>query len=300
MRSSSTPPATSLDLEPTDTPRHPLAPWFAGFRQARRAHYATRTAPAARRSRAVITMVHDESVFLPLWLAYYGRWFRPDELYVLDNDTTDGSTDAGGFVRIPVHHETVDHRWMVERVQDLQHELLETKDVVLVTDVDELIVANPRHGDLGEYVQRFDEPFVNCLGYELLHQADREPPLDLGLPILQQRGFWFFNGGYDKAALATEPMQWRTGFHGREDFAMNTDPDLRLVHLHRMDYELCLARHRTRNRKPWAPADAASGWARHNQITDDVAFARWFAEDSCFENFAIQLEPIPADWRGVF
>jgi hypothetical protein len=297
---SSPTPGDSPVLEPTDTPTHPLGPWFAGFRQARRTHYAGRTAPATRRRRAVVTMVHNEPVFLPIWLAYYGRWFRPDELYVLDNDTTDGSTDGGGFVRIPVHNDTVDHRWMVERVQELQHELLDRVDVVLVTDVDELIAPNPLLGDLGAYVQRFDEPFVNCLGYELLHQVGREAPLDLRRPILQQRGWWFFNGGYDKAAVATEPMRWRTGFHGREDFAMNTDPDLRLIHLHRMDHDLCLARHRTRDRKPWAPDDAKAGWARHNQITDEAAFTQWFSHDSCFPNFEIQLEAIPTEWRGLF
>lgn len=297
---SSTPPGEPPVLEPTDTPAHPLAPWFASFRQTRRAHYAARPAPAGRRSRALITMVHNEPVFLPIWLAYYGRWFRPDEIYVLDNDTTDGSTDGDGFVRIPVHNDQVDHRWMVDRVQELQHELLDRVDVVLVTDVDELVAPNPLHGDLGDYLQRFDEAWVNCLGYELLHQRDREAPLDLRRPILEQRGWWYFNGGYDKAALATEPMVWRTGFHGREDFHANFDPDLRLIHLHRMDYDLCLARHRVRNRKPWAPKDAEAGWAQHNQITDEAAFARWFSEDSCFPNFEIQLEPIPTEWRGLF
>lgn len=287
-------------LEPGDTPGHPLAPWFASFREARRARDAQRPRRSSRRSRAVVTMVHNEPVFLPLWLAYYGRFFRPEELFVLDNDTTDGSTGGGGFVRIPVHNPEVDHSWMVDTVQGLQHELLDRVDVVLVTDVDELVVPSPATGDLGDYLERFDEPWVNCLGYELLHQRDTEPPLRLDRPILAQRGSWFYNGGYDKAALATEPLEWRPGFHGRADFHANFDPDLRLVHLHRMDFDLCLERHRVRDRKPWAARDAASGWARHNQITDEAAFARWFSEDSCFPGFAIELEAIPASWRAAF
>ena len=56
-----------------------------------------------------------------------------------------------------------------------------------------------------------------------------------------------------------------------------------------MDYDICLQRHRTRDRRPWAPHDAELGWAAHNRTTDETAFARWFDEDSCFDGFAIQL-----------
>ena len=57
--------------------------------------------------------MHNEAVFLPLWLRYYSRFFAPEDIYVLDNETTDGSTERDGFVRIPVAHDAVDHTWMV-------------------------------------------------------------------------------------------------------------------------------------------------------------------------------------------
>ena len=50
-------------------------------------------------------------------------------------------------------------------------------------------------------------------------------------------------------------MRWRPGFHGREDFQFQPDPDLRLIHLHRMDYELCRRRHATRERRRWNEHD---------------------------------------------
>ena len=58
---------------------------------------------------------------------------------------------------------------------------------------------------------------MNCLGYELLHMKDIEPPIRLDRPILDQRGYWYVNGAYDKPALATEPMSWTPGFHHRSD-----------------------------------------------------------------------------------
>jgi hypothetical protein len=287
-------------LEPQDTPSHPMAPWFEKARRERREHYAAHGRPRRPPSRAIITMAHNESIFLPIWLDYYSRFFAPEDIYVLDNETTDGSTERDGFVRIPVEHGEVDHRWMVDTIQGLQHELLDKVDMVLVTDVDEMIAPVPELGTLGDYLDGFNEDWVNCLGYEILHRKDREPPLRLGEPILDQRHWWFFNGAYDKAALATVPLEWRPGFHGRADFHFNPDPDLRLIHLHRMDYDICLDRHRTRGRKPWAQKDAEEGWAVHNQITDEQDFERWFMTDSSFEGFAIQLERIPSSWRGAF
>jgi hypothetical protein len=287
-------------LELYDSPEHPMAAWFEDARRRRREHYATRSPPLARRTRAIVTIVHNEPVFLPIWLRYYSRFFGPQDTYVLDNGSTGQTIEQRGFVRIPVSNDTVDHVWMVDTIEELQHELLQRYDVVLVTDVDEIVVPDPRFGTLGDYIDRFDEEWVNCLGYELLHMRDVEPPLDLGRPILAQRAHWFFNDGYDKAALATVPMRWRPGFHGRADFQFNLDPDLRMIHLHRMDFALCLERHRVRRRKAWAERDSRKGWAVHNQIVDDEQFARWFYEDSCFANLQIKPERIPDAWRTAF
>jgi hypothetical protein len=290
-------------LEPWDSPNHLMAPWFEKARRERREHYASRPKPGKPRTRAIITMVHNEPVFLPIWLRYYSRFFAPQDMFVFDNETSDGSTDRDGFVRIPVQHDSVDHTWMVRTIEGFQHELLDRYDVVIVTDVDEIIAPVPQLGTLGEYLDYFDEAWVNCLGYELIHMKDREPPLRLDRAILEQRRYWFFNGGYDKAALATVPMSWRPGFHGREDFQFNPDPDLRLIHLHRMDYEICRERHRIRGRKPWAETDDREGWAVHNRITEEAAFNRWFYEESGFAGFdvyKVQVEEIPPIWRGLF
>lgn len=281
---------------------HPMHEFFVGLRMTRgqRRAASTRNGPANPR-RAVITIVHDEAVFLPIWLRYYSRHFAADDIYVLDHETSDGSTDREGFVRIPVERENVDHTWMMQTIQSLQHDLLERGyDAVLVTDVDEIVAPDPRHGSLGDYLDRFEEDFVNCLGYEVLHLPG-EAELDLARPLFEQRHWWFANDGYSKPALARVPMEWEPGFHSRADAEMNLDPDLRLIHLHRMDYSVCLARHLKRQRLEWAERDLAAGWADHNRIAEAEAFRSWFYEDSCFEEAGIHidLEPIPAAWRGV-
>ncbi len=94
-------------------------------------------------------MVYNEPVFLPLWLGYYSRFFAPQDIYVLDNDTTDGSTDREGFIRIPAPRDRVDATWRCDTIKALQHELLDRYDIVMVTDVDEIMAPVPHLGPAG-------------------------------------------------------------------------------------------------------------------------------------------------------
>jgi hypothetical protein len=287
--------------EPRDDVSHPLAELFSYIREDLRTRYTSYdpSKPRGRRS-AVMTMVHNESVFLPIWLRYYSRFFAPEDIHVLDNDSTDGSTEGGGFVRVPVSHDRVDWTWIVRTVEAYQHDLLESYDAVLVTDVDEIVAPDPKWGTLDAYIDRFDEPSISCLGYELLHMRNMEPAFRPDRPVLEQRGYWYPNDDYDKPALATEPMSWTPGFHRRADEQFRFDPDLRLIHLHRMDYDICLARHRRLRARAWSSEDIASGRASHNLVTEDEAFERWFYEESSDKHLGIALERIPPSWRALF
>ena len=102
----------SSEIQIGESP-HPAEMFFDYWRGQRRDYYATRT-PNPQKRRAIVTMVHNESVFLPIWLRFYSQFFAPEDLHVLDNETIDGSTDQSGFVRVPVTKGSVDHRWMVE------------------------------------------------------------------------------------------------------------------------------------------------------------------------------------------
>lgn len=254
----------------------------------------------ARKS-AVFTMVYNEPIYLPIWLRYYSRFYAPEDIYVLDQLSTDGSTERDGFVRVPLDFETNDDLYRIKVSQDLQRELLERYDVVLYTDVDEIIAPDPARSTLREYVDGFDADFVNCLAYEVLHMRDEEPPLALDRPILEQRRYWYRNPGYDKPLLATAPISWIPGFHMRDDAARNPDPNLRLIHLHRMDFEICLDRHRERQNREFARTDLDVGRGYQNRIVEESDFERWFYEDSCFEDDGVHIEPepIPDTWRSL-
>lgn len=258
-------------------------------------------APVARRANvAVLTSVADESFFFPIWRRYYSRFVEPDNLYVLDHDSTDGSTDGEGFVRIPIHNPVTDWAWLFSTIQAEQHRLLESYDAVLYTDVDEIIVPDPAYGDMGRYLDEFDDDFVTCRGWEVLHNPQLEAALDPDAPILAQRQWWFRNTAYDKPLLARVPMSWQGGFHGRADGAVNDDPRLFLIHLHRADFDRCLQRHRQRVARPWKAEQVAQGWGYQSRIVEAAAFASWFFNDASGSGKCVEVQRIPSRWRGAF
>ncbi len=97
-------------------------------------------------------------------------------------------------------------------------------------------------------------------------------------------------------------MSWVPGFHHRTDGQLNYDPDLRLIHLHRMDYELCRARHRLAPGPCLERAGSRAGLGVSNRTAEEGDFERWFYEDSGFEDDGVHIavERIPESFRGLF
>lgn len=249
-------------------------------------------------SRAVMTIVRNENVFLPIWLRYYGQFFSAHDIYVIDHQSNDGSTEGDGFVRIPVSHPEFGVGWQLEVIQRYQHTLVGRYDVVLYAEVDEIVAPDPRLGDLGSYIDHFSEDFVTCQGYEVLHRRDLEPEFDSTKPVLGQRSTWYANLLYSKSLLARVPMLWNVGFHRRLDRKTNHDLHLYLIHLHRMDYNICVARNHERTRFPLAHIDRSNSWGYQNHITDPTHFDSWFYHDSCGSS-PIHPQPIPPRWRNL-
>ncbi|MFD8778370.1 class I SAM-dependent methyltransferase [Streptomyces sp. NPDC059916] len=264
-------------------------------------HGGAPRSPRPRPRCAVVTMVNNEAFFLPIWLDYYHRYFDADDVYVLDHDTTDGSTDRDGFVRIPVHNPVTDWAWHRDMLQKQQHRLLaHGYDQVLVTDTDEIVIPDPVYGSLDDYLRQMTGEFVNCRGYEIIHDVGTEPAFDLQRPVLDQRQWWFRNPVYSKPLLARVPMDWSGGFHTRSDGRVLDDPRLFLVHLHRVDFDRCLERHRQRLSRPWVQHQVDAGWGYQERIVEPTGFERWFTTDTCQPGWPLRKERIPRRWSGAF
>lgn len=241
---------------------------------------SSRAAASPRRRAAAFTIAQNEPVMLPLWVKYYGRHFAAEDLYVLDHESTDTSVEnvAAGCGVIPIHcSASFDHRWLRGTVEAFQAFLLHSYETVLFAEADEFVVTDPRHyAGLADYIKRLNRPAARCAGFNLVHQPE-EPPIDLDEPILAQRSTWHASRQYSKRLLSRVPLAWSEGFHDEYNAPDDPpDPALMLVHLHRVDYERCLARHRDTAGRNWSTNDIAreDGW--QNRVAGDQDFDRWF------------------------
>jgi len=93
------------------------------------------------------------------------------------------------------------------------------------------------------------------------------------------------------------PLRWSEGFH--DEFIGPDDPpdrDLLLVHLHRVDYDWCLARHRSTASRNWSAEDIErrDGW--QNRVAEATEFEHWFRAGPDLET---PREVIPDHIRAV-
>ncbi|CAF5117003.1 unnamed protein product [Rotaria sp. Silwood1] len=166
---------------------------------------------------AVLTICRNEPGYLPIWLKYYRRFFADEDIYILDNDSDDGSTLNLSVNIVRVHSEKYfDHLWLVEVVQNKVRDLLKSGyRYVLFCEIDEIVVPDPAKHPLGliDYIKRIDLPVVRVTAYDIRHNVTSEPQLKLNESILKQRRYWMRNQHYDKPLLTSKLLHWTPGFH---------------------------------------------------------------------------------------
>ena len=240
---------------------------------------------------AIVTLVRNEKFFLPRWLEYYGR--AGADLYVLDHESDDGSTDRlpPEVFKIPVSHPECERAaWMLRTVQDVMRKLLsEGYKRVIYAEVDEFLVPDPsRWEDLKEFLDLTPHTFVGAQGWNVVFRPG-DPPLSPEGKLLEGR-CWKREPVYDMTLVAAQVPNWKIGRHGLEDRPNDPYVGLRLVHLHYADpglgWERILARSKD---KPFAPDGC--GW--QNKPASREEFDRIWGEQ-CRGG-----EPIPGEWWVV-
>lgn len=214
---------------------------------------------AATRRAVAVTMVRNEGFLLPRWVEYYGRAVGRQNLVVIDDSSTDGSTDdlPGSVLRLPPYvvgeeGQPDDDSFAGRRarfVSTLTRSLLHYYDTVVVSDVDEFLVPLPeRSGSLAEYLATLREPVVAGVGLNLVHNLAAEPAFDPAAAVLAQRRFVKFVPNMCKPLITTVPVEWSGGFHGCSA-EYRVDPELLQVHVKFLDFDRAVDNQRVRHRQ---------------------------------------------------
>lgn len=231
-----------------------------------------------KKKSAVFTIVKNESYFLPIWIKHYKKYFDVDDIYVLDHQSTDGSTDNLDVKVVKVVNELAfDHQWLVDTVQNQQVKLLEEYECVLFAESDELVYTTqkPLNLVIEDFINDKEVTHQTCTAFEIIEKIGEEKSLEVGDEILEHRNYWFTDFMYNKTLLSKVPLHWVWGFHRTTNTTPDNKYNLFLIHLHRCDFEMMLKRHEERAKK-WKLKDDGPGIGHQHRIGDREGVLTYF------------------------
>jgi hypothetical protein len=211
---------------------------------------------------AAVTMVYNEPDYTDLWVRHYAAQVGAENCYIIDHGSDDGTTENLGAVKVTrIPRSPYDVAEQSRLCSDLANDLLGSYDVVIHSDVDELLVGDPRHHrSLADCALAMRGPVMHSVGLDVWHVAQDERAIDIAQPISLQRGWTWFNSALCKPAIIREPVNWSPGFHSVD--APVAFDHLYMFHLRYFDVERGLRRLAKTRDMPWANLHAG-GHQRH-------------------------------------
>lgn len=212
---------------------------------------------------AALTMSYNEPVWARVWARHYARQVGAEHCFLMDHGSDDGSADGLGVTVERLGRSALDEDERAARVSARAAALLMTYDAVVHTDVDELVVADPRRfGDLRAFAASRPADVVTAVGLDVQHLAAEERALDPARAIGTQRGWVRFSAAMCKPVFVRRAVRWAPGFHSCDSVVRTGG--LFLFHLRYSDVGLGLRRlERTR-----AQAFASPETNLHQRVSD--------------------------------
>lgn len=211
---------------------------------------------------AAFTITRNEPIWLRVWCNYYCDSFPQEDVYILDNSSSDGSVDLIKqlYPRINVisvpSKVAFDHMWLKRTVEYHQRDLLCQYDVVLFAETDEFLIPNlDQYSNIYEYCLSFRESparptSLRAKGWGIVHQIDTEPDVDVnsGEPLLSNRSLMWQLPDYSKTLITKVNLVYARGFHftydgQRREVDRPVEEDLSLMHAWNVDMRMYYQRH---------------------------------------------------------
>lgn len=226
---------------------------------------------------AVFTIVKNEADFLPIWYNYYSKEFEENDIFILDHQSVDGSTKFYKNVKLVKNEFTQDNNWLLNITKSFQKELLNKYEYVLFANADEIVCPNKdKYKNIKHFLKENNKEIIRCNGNEVIHFPE-EGELKTHDKILKQRKFWYENNElYSKPLLSRVPLNWTAGWHRLDGQQEPINEDLKLIHLHRMDYNMCRKRHaKVKNEKVFKADLEQKKWGWHHFVSEED-YPKWF------------------------
>jgi len=194
---------------------------------------------------ATITMARDDEFFLSRWIAYYGKQFGTENLYILLDGTDQKIPKNAGAAHItklphtPMSRAAGD-KYRIGKLSDLASELLKTYDIVIGCDSDEFLVVDPAtKKTLAEYLSNKKiKSSLSGLGLDIGQNLNCEREIDRDAPFLEQREYALLSTRYTKPVVKVTPKPWGSGFHSIRHHNFHIDKNLYLLHFGAIDLKM--------------------------------------------------------------
>lgn len=256
--------------------------------------------PAGNPEVLVMTMARDEAEMLPRWVRHYSAQVGIENLVVLDDNSTDGSTDDLGCTvhRLPQLPGPGYEGVRMQLLSGLASGFLALYDYVVFVDADEFLLPDPtKHADLPSFLAtRRDREVVAPVALNVVHVASLEEPLKADEPVLGQRRFAKFAPLMCKPQVKRVPAAWKWASHGIEA-PFEIDPELYMVHLKFADRDAL--RRVAAHRRALVEADGRaikSSWSRE---AEEIVGVLDRATAGVDPDRVPEFNPAEIDLRGI-
>lgn len=194
---------------------------------------------------AAITMARDDEFFLSRWIAYYGKQFGTENLYILlDGIDQNIPSNAGNAHITKLPHENMSRaagdKYRIKKLSELASELLQSYDTVIGCDSDEFLIVDPKtHQNLKQYLSNKKiHTTLSGLGLDVGQHLYTEAILDKHAPFLEQREHALLSTRYTKPVVINKPVSWGSGFHSIRHHNFHIDKNLYLLHFGSVDLDM--------------------------------------------------------------
>jgi hypothetical protein len=193
---------------------------------------------------AVFTQAYNEGEMLAYWQQHYARQVGYENLYVLDNTSTDGSC-AQLDPRVSVVHmpkTPVEHDHFAQAQGYFQRFLLLKYDWVVKVDTDELLVSE--EGLVKLLARTPPGTYLPQTAVEVVHDAAQEPRFDFQASVGSQRRH-FVRGTHLllRPIVSSVPITWTSGNHLCHEPSAPL-PGLITAHLKYFDLDFLLSKNK--------------------------------------------------------
>jgi len=231
---------------------------------------------------AVITMARDDDFFLSRWIAYYGKNFGTENLYILLDGMDQNIPDNAGnahitkLEHIPMSRSAGD-KYRINKLSGLAHELFKEYDIVIGCDSDEFLLIEPKKNKtLYEYLSNKKiHTSLSGLGLDVGQHLYKEAILDQEAPFLEQREYALLSTRYTKPVVINKPVTWGSGFHSIKRHNFHIDKNLYLLHFGAIDMDMLESKAKKRG-ADWLNHLKRRGNGTINAVTKSRAHSeRW-------------------------